>query len=175
MANFRVCSLVVARPLLYAAHWLLTLVIFAATAAGLRRLGPAASVCYFGRAYLCTLAVASGVVGWLFTTAAAGAWAAGLARGRRCGPPPRVEAAAWAAWAVWWAVTAAAVSAATPWGRRRSAGVAVEALAWALVPLCAASGGVAWVAAGVEADKGGGGGGMAPRASSKRRKVRTRE
>lgn len=163
MVNLRACSQVFARPLLYATHWLLTLVIFSATVAGLRRLGPTSSTCYFGRSYLCSLAVASGVVGWLFTSAIAGLWGVGLARGRRWGPPLRVEAAAWAVWAVWWAVAAVAISSATPWGRRRSAGVAVEVFAWALVPLCVASAGVAWVAAGVEADKAGGeGAGDAP-------------
>ncbi|GAB0498230.1 hypothetical protein MMPV_009571 [Pyropia vietnamensis] len=143
--------------------WLLTLIIWAATAAQLRGLGPplatAAGGCYFGRAYLCDLAIASGVVGWVFTTAIAAAWGVGLTmaataaaaaaaaagdggvRRRCCGcvPPPRgVEAAGWTAWAIWWAVVAAAMLVVPSGGLRRSAGEAAKVFVCLLVPLCAA-------------------------------------
>lgn len=155
--------LTVARPALCLTHWLVALVVFAATSAQLQGAKAGPSECYWGRAYLCALAVGSGVVGWLLISAAVGVWGVSLARGRHWSPPRKVEAAAWAAWAVWWGVVAIAISSSSAPGARRSAGVAVEVFAWALVPLGAASAGVAWVTA-MEEDKGGGAPGGDPEA-----------
>lgn len=136
MATFEASCLNISRLVLYGLHWLLSLCVFAITAAALIVKGSffdvSITLCWWENVGMCRFVIGWGVVGWLgtsslvaaFVVGALGIWAL----------PLMAEMGIWIGWSVYWTVGGIASVVATR-AFDDIEGYVVILLLWLLIPL----------------------------------------